>query len=307
MLVTSAARCALTVFISCAALGLPRADAQHERHRGVPIATAEYQRVNGLALNVVEPSDGTRVRRDVDLDNLRLRLQVPLPLGSTNTILIPMARYESLWIAVDSDTEARPVTHLAIGEVRLSLRQVLSKRWALVPSLSLGFASNLDGFGDRDLFGGGSLLASYAFTDSQLVLGAGVAVAVAADGVLPLPAVLVRWAPQPSFWINIALPATLEVGYAPWQNVELALRARFNGARYALRGIPGVEAVRNAVLTAGPSAAVHVGGGIHIRASAGLASLVQVDLQRVDGGAIIENAGVLGWFARAILEYRVFP
>ncbi|MEL7368744.1 MAG: DUF6268 family outer membrane beta-barrel protein [Myxococcota bacterium] len=298
-------RLLLPVLLAAASILTPQtARAQFERYRGVPLATIEYQRLQDLKLALSSEEQNASQERALNFDNLRITGSLPVPLRGNDTLLIPTIRFEHLWVA----PETAPSLRLGIFDTRLTLRQALGSGWSFAPSVNLGFASNFEGLGSRDLFGGGSLVVTKALADGTVILGGGLALTAAADGILPVPLVIIRWCPRPDFWLAVAAPAVLDIGYAPSQRIELGLRARINGIRYTLRGIDGVEAVRNATFTAGPSLAIRLIGGFHLRLTGGAASLIQLDLQRTRSDDLVVSSGdSLSWFASASVEFRVFP
>ena len=296
----SAVKSAVTLSACISALAFGGdAFAQHEIHRGVQIGRVDYQGLRGLEFT--SEREGQVSKQIVPIHIFDAYLQVPVLLEGKTTILIPRLRYRSLLIVQPGD---RPDLHIGVPQLGVTLRQSLSDGWVLLPSMDIGFASDFAGISREDFFGGGSLIVGYTFSKT-FVFGLGAAASGASDGVIPLPLVLLKWAPRSDFWINTTLPSTFELGFAPAKRWEIGADARFDGFNFTLHSLSDINSVRPVTVTAGPYSAVHMFEGIHLRTTAGFASLLDFEIESTD--ARVTSSREVGWYLRAGLEYRYFP
>ncbi len=284
-------------------IALPWAASAQPVTQGVALAAVEYNTSNALQLRIGESADQDARDVTLDLQRFQIWLQVPVPLDGKKSIAIPKLRYESL-VARAGDSDS--AIHLKVLDLRLSVRQALGAGWAVIPSLNFGFASDLAQLRTRDFFGGASLVVTKRVSPS-LSLGAGAGLAVASDGPLPVPVLILKWTPRKDVWLSIVAPSRAEVAMAPLPWLEVGLAANLTGLRYTLSGTPTVESGRYANVTAGAMGTFHLGNGFHVRLDGGVSSLVQFKVEGLRGGPDVHRGGGVGWFARAALQFRVFP
>ena len=294
----------LAVLLLATRLATPAA-AQTERTRGVPLMRLDYQ-LSGLGIDV-ERDEEQRESAPLRFHSLFLDAQLPVPIAGTRSILIAGLSHRSLFVHTDEGaTVAEGTRYMAATSLRVSLRQQIREKWALIPTLSFGLASDFEGLGQQDLFGSGSMLVTHRFSP-RFSMGGGLILSCAADGVLPLPAFLLKWAPRDDVWVDLLLPYQLQVGVRPTERLELAFETRMDGSSYTLHGIAGVERARYARVMMGASVAVHVGRGFFLRASGGLHTPVTFDIEgRTDDGPGVKT-GDANWYAEFGLAFRVFP
>lgn len=107
-------------------------------------------------------------------------------------------------------------------------------------------------------------------------MGFGVAYSFKFGEGYPLPFLTLMWTNGSNARLDLFLPAHAELWYMPSQKVELGLAARLQGNQY--HGDPGRYGVGNpqmrySVGTVGPSAKLHLSGGVHLTMDAGMTFL----------------------------------